>query len=574
MDTIESPSRGGHLKTTSKRLTTTVALLAFAGWSMAAVPIGSKLDSFTLRETRKPASETSVGLIVKTTGTLTSNQRKQFKDLRATVTREFKLIGAYAVQIPQRNISELASLPFVARVSFDGKMHKNDEFTVERSFADYAFERQGLTGRGVTVAVLDSGIASHPDLNDPATGKSRIVASVNFTPGGTSTADLCGHGTHVAGIVAGNGEQSNGANATRTFYGVARRANLVNVRVLDALGSTKVSTVISAIEWVVAKKDVYKIRVMNLSLGHPVGESYATDPLCLAVEKAWKAGIVVVVAAGNEGRSRLLALGDKSDNEGYGTSFGSVASPGNSPYVITVGAMKANDADRAHDLAATYSSRGPAKFDYVLKPDLMAPGNGVVSLRKPLSFLELTSPNNTVVPSSYMNRPGLLAQSDYTRLSGTSMATPVVAGAAALMLESNPALTPDTIKARLMLSADKWLSAGGNADPCTYGAGYLDIKGALASTFVAKASALSPCLVRSDSGDVTFDLDPKVQGERALWGSSLLDLSAVWGSRALWGSNTLNGSRALWGSSVWGNRAIWGSDVLSIGVGPILLNGE
>ena len=118
-----------------------------------------------------------------------------------------------------------------------------------------------------------------------------------------TTDDCCGHGTHVAGIIAGNGATSTGSQYYRTFYGIARNANLVSVRVLDQNGQGSVSTVISGLQWVVANKAKYNIRVINLSLGHPVGESYTTDPLCQAVEAAWKAGIVVVCAAGNNGRA-------------------------------------------------------------------------------------------------------------------------------------------------------------------------------------------------------------------------------------------------------------------------------
>lgn len=573
MNQYQTRRRGGSYCLIALRSVAALTVATVAAWGTAAIPFSQKFDSFTREEARK-SDVSPVTVIVRLSTRFGAEESRKFEQVEAKLVKRLGLIDAYVLQVPRKRLSSLGALPFVSRVSLDSPMTKSDEFTVERSYADVVFEKQGLTGKGVTVAVLDSGFGDNDDLDNALTGRSRIAASVNFVPGTSSTADVCGHGTHVAGIIGGNGAQSTGASAYRTFYGIARGANLVNVRVLDAAGSTKVSTVISALDWVVANMDTYKIKVVNLSLGHTVGESYKTDPLCLAVAKAWKAGIVVVVAAGNEGRSRLLALGDKADNEGYGSAYGSVASPANSPFVISVGAMKSVDDDRAHDVAATYSARGPAKFDYVLKPDLMAPGNGVISLRKPLSFLELTSPNNTVLASAYLTRNSLLKQSAYTRLSGTSMAAPVVAGAVAMMLEANPGLTPDTVKARLMLSADKWVGTNGLADPCTYGAGYLNLKGALTSTFVAKEPALSPVLVKDGSGNVFVDRDPSVQGERAIWGSSLLDLGAIWGSRAIWGSNTLNSNRALWGSSVWSNRALWGSNVLSIGVGPILLNGD
>ena len=536
----------------------------------ASTPL-DKCDSFTVSAAQSKSSSVA-SYLIKLDGRLTPRQRASLEKLGAKVKQSYSLVDYVAVDVQKKNLVALAKLPFVKRVSSDETIKKNDEFTVEHSFANFAFEKYRLTGDGVTVAVIDSGMTDADDLKDPKSGKSRILASVNFVPHTSSTADQCGHGTHVSGIVAGNGADSTGPKFYRTFYGVARNADLVNVRVLDATGQTKVTTLISALQWVVDHKDRYNIRVVNMSMGHSVGESYKTDPLCQAVEMAWKAGIVVVVAAGNDGRVLPLALKSKSDNEGYGAAYGSIASPGNDPYVITVGAMKSTNGDRRADTVATYSSRGPSRLDFVLKPDIMAPGNKVVSLRKPLSFLELTSPNNAMPLSGYCSRPTLLGSSDYYVLSGTSMATPVVAGAAALLLQDEPDLNPDTVKARLMMTADKWEDNGGDGDACTYGAVYLNIKSALACNLKARKPALSPTLVRTDNG-VQID-DDSLSGKGGLWGSGVTDFRAVWGNRALWGSNNLAGNRALWGTSVWSDRALWGSDVFSIGLGPIVLNGD
>jgi serine protease AprX len=161
----------------------------------------------------------------------------------------------------------------------------------------------------------------------------------------------------------------------------------VNVRVLDANGGGTVSTVLSGIQWVIQNRSKDNIKVLNLSLGHPVGESYTTDPICQAVEAAWRAGIVVVCAAGNSGR--MDAVEDQPDNEGWGTAYGSIQCPGNDPYVITVGATKSMDGKRADDKIATYSSRGPSRLDLICKPDLVAPGNKVVSLDVNNSTLDL-----------------------------------------------------------------------------------------------------------------------------------------------------------------------------------------
>src|SRR5262249_11389602 len=181
----------------------------------------------------------------------------------------------------------------------------------------------GYAGAGVTVAVIDSGIADHPDLADPATGRSRVVYRESFVQGPDHDGD--GHGTHVAGIVAGNGKLSSGA-----LRGIAARAALVDLQALDQYGVGSDSSVIRALQRAIELKDVYGIRVVNLSLGRPPMESYRLDPICQAVEAAWKAGLVVVVSAGNYGRDGI------SGADGYWT----IASPGNDPYALTVGAMK------------------------------------------------------------------------------------------------------------------------------------------------------------------------------------------------------------------------------------------
>jgi serine protease AprX len=437
-----------------------------------------------------------------------------------------------------------------------------DAFTVCHTGADVAFNQYGLTGSGISVAVIDSGVRATGDLAQTAKGgPTRIVANVGF--GHTNTNDYCGHGTHIAGIIAGNGAASSGSQCFYTIYGIARQTNIVNVRVLDAQGQGTVSNVIAGIQWVIANKNAYNIQVINLSLGHPVGDHYYNDPLCLAVEAAWKAGIVVVCAAGNNGRLNATQTA-RATNEGWGTAYGSIQSPGNDPYVITVGAMKNFDGTRSDDRIATYSSRGPSRLDYVMKPDLVAPGNLVVSLNDPNGYLEQTySATNQVPYSLYTTQyPGQLSP-DYFVLSGTSMATPVVAGAVALMLQAKPTLTPDTVKARLMISADKWTQPNGLADPCTYGAGYLNIPAALACKAVPTMSAISPGLAADSLGNVYVDPNmviwgTGVNGTQVIWGvSGVNNLQVIWGTQVLWGTsaNILNASQVLWGQSVWTNTS-------------------
>src|SRR6266403_4004705 len=245
-----------------------------------------------------------------------------------------------------------------------------------------------LDGTGVGVAVIDSGVYPVADLYwfNMLTGAYglRIVYSQSFVPGTTDASDYYGHGTHVAGIVASAGWMSTGKNFSHTFKGIAPNANIINLRVLDQNGAGTDSSVIAAIQTAISLKSTYNIRVINLSLGRQVYESYTLDPLCQAVEAAWNSGIVVLAAAGNQGRN------DSASTEGYGT----IAAPGNDPYVITVGVMKTADTPtRIDDTLASYSSKGPTAYDYVVKPDIVAPGNQVVSILAPNASL-LGSPTD------------------------------------------------------------------------------------------------------------------------------------------------------------------------------------
>jgi serine protease AprX len=294
------------------------------------------------------------------------------------------------------------------------------------------------TGAGVTVAVIDSGIAANADLRT-SLGLDRVILRWSAVAG--SNTDEFGHGTHVAGIIGGNGNASSGAYATRTFRGVAPDVRLISMKVLGSDGSGEVSNVLQAVDWILANRTLYHIRVVNMSLGHPVVETCDKDPLCQAVEAMNAAGIVVVVSAGNWG-----TLG-----------YGSVTSPGVAPDVITVGAAKdMNSCAVDDDDIASYSSRGQTWPEHILKPDVVAPGNRIISLRVPGGYLDTHFQELRVPTSEYSTDP--FHQNDpgaYFELSGTSMAAPIVTGMIAQMLEADGSLTPATVKARLMASAHK-----------------------------------------------------------------------------------------------------------------------
>jgi subtilisin family serine protease len=292
----------------------------------------------------------------------------------------------------------------------------------------------GVDGQGIGVAIVDSGIAPHSALGQ------RVVANVSFVSGDSQVTDEYGHGTHVAGIIAGNPAPANGV-APDYAGGIAPRSKIVNVRVLGADGSGYTSDVIDGIEWVVANRALYNIRVINLSLGHPVMEACSTDPLCQAVNQAVQAGIVVVVSAGNAGKS--------PDGR---TILGGISSPGNSPYAITVGALNTwGTVDRSDDTVAAFSSRGPTAYDRAVKPDLAAPGMKILSLQADGAFLPAMYPSIHVAGSG---------NNAYMYLSGTSMAAPIVSGGVALLLQGSPNLTPAQVKFALQNGATAMADGG------------------------------------------------------------------------------------------------------------------
>jgi serine protease AprX len=439
-----------------------------------------------------------------------------------------------SMRLPGHKVALLAADPNVEFVATDAALTASmDVSRATAGLPSPVVPESALTGAGVTVAMIDSGVALHPDIQTLAASVDFVGAyDPTFAPAGS--VDPNGHGTHVAGLIVGNGSHSDQAQ----FAGIAPQASLVSLRVLNDQGGGRSSDMLAALQWVLDHKTQYGIRVLNLSLGHPIYEAPEVDPLVQAVDSVWNAGIVVVCAAGNLGR------------DGHGT----ISSPCNSRNVITVGAL--NDRrtlDLTDDTVTTYSGRGPARVSLVAKPDILAPGNRIVSLRSAGSYLDLLLPANQVAGNS--SQPGVL---EYFELSGTSMAAPMVSGAAALMLQQDPSLNAATVKARLMLSARK--AAVG--DPFAAGAGALDILAALHATGQV-VSAPSP-LTSADcvTGLMSFE------NTGVLWSNPSFSLTALWGSSVLWSPDTPLDAAVLKSSGVVvsdvsATALLWPSTVLS-----------
>ena len=340
----------------------------------------------------------------------------------------------------------------VARLTPAGNLHMGTSPYVRASNVTRLWsERPELQGNGITVAVIDSGINNHIELRS-ADGTNRIKAHIDFT-GTADPNDRYGHGTHVAGIIGGNGSTSAGQR-----IGMAPQVNLLNVKVNDYQGMSYMSNVIAALQWIYENKNTYNIRIVNFSLNSTVAESYHLNPLNAALEILWFNGIVVVVAAGNNGT---------------GTGPVDLLPPANDPFVITVGAADSRGTVSMTDDQIAFFSAYGTTMDGFAKPDLIAPGRNIVSL--------LADTSSWI----YLHRNLHRLDSYLFRMSGTSMSTPVVSGAVALLLQDEPNLTPDQVKYRLKATAN---TAWAGYDPAKAGAGYLDVYAAVNGTTTQSAN--------------------------------------------------------------------------------------
>ena len=427
-----------------------------------------------------PGADTAVDVIIRTTGPVESRTAQGFvRDGGGTVRSPLPLISGFAASVPGSLLPALRASAGVTEVTPDGSVRmkgdswrndsgwnsvddikdsaadEEDEYDDSRSGSSWGTsgssswwgnDDEEPTGSGIGVALIDSGVAPVPGL--AKAGKVIHGPDLSFESQAPNLRqrDTFGHGTHMAGIIAGS-DAATPSGAAR-FDGIAPGARVISLKVAAADGATDVSQVIAAIDWVVQHRNDtgLNIRVLNLSFGTDSVQDARLDPLSYAVEAAWRKGIVVVVAVGNDG-----AAADR------------VTMPAANPFVITVGAADPNGTvSRSDDTVATCSTRGNA----TRHADLLAAGRSVISLRAPGSYVDVNYPGARITDAAGNER--------FMRGSGTSQAAAVVSGSVALLLEQRPSLTPNQVKKLLMDTADPLTGA----DPISAGAGQLDIASA------------------------------------------------------------------------------------------------
>ena len=359
-------------------------------------------------------------------------------EVGGTIVTQYHIIDGVDALIPTAVEPLLAALPGITVTpDVSVSVQSVPESTGPHTPSDVFLQQTGATrlasdgdtGQGVTVAVLDTGIDNLPDFSG------RLVGGVDLTGGNNPYQDSYGHGTFVAGLIAGDGASSNGQ-----YSGEAPGANLVSIKVAGADGTTHLGTLISGLEWAVDHQNRYGIKILNISLGLKPTESTVLNPLDQAVEAVWNSGIAVVVSAGNAGPFN-----------------GTILSPGDDPLVITVGALDDMATTSAADDEMTdFSSVGPTSPDGWVKPDLVTSGRSVVSLAAPGSTVYDDNPSARIGAANFVG-------------SGTSFSAAITSGAAALVLADNPGLSPNQIKARLL----------GNTNPGPVGNPFTDGHGAL-----------------------------------------------------------------------------------------------
>ena len=496
------------------------------------------------------------------------------------IDKVHRLVSAVSARVSPHRFAELAADPDVESISVDavvtahsgGGKGSRKRSTTTTTTGPTVQQLVGVSGwfstSNTVVAIVDSGIAPVSDF------EGRIAGFYDFTVGegavATAPNDEYGHGTHVAGLIGSNGRSSSGA-----YVGVAPGVKFLGLKVLDKNGVGRTSNVLSALEFAVANKDQFNLKVINLSLGHPIYESAATDPLVQAVEAAVRAGLMVVVSAGNYGANAETGV----------TGYAGITSPGNAPSAITVGAAITNRTIvRTDDRVADYSSRGPSWYDGVAKPDVVAPGHWLIS----------NTTDSCTLATMY---PWLVVQSGsskYLKLNGSSMAAAVVSGVVALMLDANayaswarwnaiegpkpdyvpaPSLTANAVKAMLQYTATPLVDGSGVPyDALTQGTGLVNGVGAATLAYLTDttqpagtywATATVPPVSKFDHVDTMWS-QALIWGTRMVAGSSLVELNqSAFEENIVWGTGEYD---MVWGTPGEDENIVWGTNLAGFDV--------
>lgn len=499
-----------------------------------------------------------VTVIVRTTAGATAAVARAVEAAGGRVTSFIQIIDGFVARVPSLQVATIVGMPGVMTVTPDASVqllgmvdgadpnkYPGSWLKVAKNTKLVDMWHNGWTGSGVDVALIDSGVAPVPGIDMQVVNGPDL--SFDSQASNLTNVDTYGHGTHMAGLIAGRDSQLRAGredeDVDKYFEGAAPGARIVSIKVAGSDGATDVSQVIAAIDWVVQHRntDGLNIRVLNLSFGTDGTQDYQLDPLAYAAEVAWLHGIVVVVAAGNAG------FGSPQLND-----------PAYDPYVIAVGAddTKGTD-DPKDDVIPSFQSRGNS----VRHPDLVAPGKSIVSLRDPGSYVDDANPG---------------ARVGYTRFfrgSGSSQATAIVSGAVATLLQEHPALTPDQVKALLMQTATPL----DNADPVAQGAGLINMHNAREAKVSTVADAVQTWPRSSGLGSLqlargsvtTADDGVVLQGEQTIFGDPWDP--AVWSSGSWagtsWTGGTWNGrswSGDCWCGSSWSGRS-WSGEAWSGG---------
>jgi serine protease AprX len=512
-------------------LAASVAVLAAAlSWMVTVPTAGTPAGASPLTAVVDPALHAvqgTVKVIVQGTSSVESAVRR----MGGTVTHDLPLIGGFSATVPARDVQRIAHVPGARAITLDRSTHvqgvtlgenpRGSTNNIPNVYRKVTHADQlanvGARGQGVTVALIDTGVTAMPDV---ANGLQTVSVDplgqvttpcVNFTDEPTCD-DSYGHGTFMAGLIIGDGTSSNGQ-----YTGMAPRAKVISLKIAGADGSSDVSTIIAALQWVVLNKTTYNIRAINLSLGTDSTQSYHVDPLDFAVEQAWQSGLVVDVAASNRGPAAAT-----------------ISDPANDPFVITVGAVDDKGTSTLNDdVLPNFSGRGPTATDGLAKPDIAAPGAHLVSLAAPGATITTQFPSTMPAP--------------YRRGSGTSMANAVVTGLVADLISAQPTATPNRIKYELTSTA-RHTSA--SSDPLAIGAGEVDGWGALNAGIGVANVGVQPGLgtgsLEASRGTVGVVLD---NGTNTVLDANAGDVTSL-------ASGGPDGT-SWWGTSWWGT-SWWG----------------